>query len=101
MSQQPYPIPGMPPPPPPDHPKATTILVLGIVGHFVCGLTSPFALVMGARARREIAASQGRLGGSTMVTVGWVLGIVGTVELGLALLYAVVLVVLAVTSGSS
>lgn len=84
------------PPVAPDHPNATTILVLGIVAHVLCGITGPFAVVMGTRARREIRESHGAIGGSTQVTVGWVLGIIGCCYLGLALLYLLVLVVVAV-----
>lgn len=97
MSQPSYPpLPGIPPVPP-DHPKATTVLVLGIVAHVLCGITGPFAVVMGAKARREIREANGALGGYTQVTVGWALGIVGCVYLVGALLYAAFLIVLGVT----
>ena len=102
MSQQPPPYPSSPPaspfpPVPPDHPQATTILVLGIIGHLLCGLTSPFAWVMGAKARREIKASNGAIGGSTQVTIGWAMGIVGCVQLLLVLAYFGVIIVLGTT----
>src|SRR5688572_27935872 len=47
----------------PDHPQATTVLILGIVGIVVCGVAAPFAWVMGNRVIREIDASGGTLGG--------------------------------------
>ncbi len=62
----------------PEHPQGTTILVLGILGLFFA-VTGPFALVMGNRARKEVAA--GQYAPSTSVTIGWVLGIVTTVYL--------------------
>lgn len=62
----------------PDHPQATTVLVLGIVGLVVCGAAAPFAWVMGNRVLREIDASGGTLGGRPNANVGRILGIVVT-----------------------
>lgn len=87
----------------PDHPDSTTVLILGIVGMAVCQVVAPFAWVKGARVKREIDASGGRLGGRSAVQVGYVLGIVGSVLLALYvvgfLLYLAV-VVLAVSAGA-
>ena len=83
----------------PNHPKATTALVLGLVsviGTFTCLvpiLASPFAWVIGVKARREIRQSNGQLGGDGMATAGMVLGIIGTVLLALALIVLVVAIV--------
>lgn len=83
----------------PDHPKATTALVLGLiglVGGFMCllpVLVSPFAWFTGMKARREIRASNGQLGGDGMATAGMVLGIIGTVLLALILIGIVVFVI--------
>lgn len=63
----------------PDHPQATTVLVLGIVGVVVCGFVAPVAWVMGNRVVREIDASNGTLGGRSTANVGRILGIVWTV----------------------
>ena len=80
-----------------DHPKASTCLVLGILGVVLCQVVSPFAWVVGKRTLAEIDASQGRWGGRAQAQAGYVLGIVGTVLLGLAvaglLLYLVVIAV--------
>lgn len=91
---------GPPPQPPaPDHPRATTSMVLGIVavaGGFVCYLPilmAPFAWVVGRKTLREIDASQGRVGGRGMAMAGYVLGIIGSVLLGLALLVVAVIIV--------
>lgn len=100
-----YPPPGYPPPYQPgysaygyqpypvqqNHPQATTAMVLGIVGiagGMVCGLplvVAPFAWVMGKRAMNEIDASSGTFGGRGQAQAGFVLGIIGTVLLGLSL----------------
>jgi uncharacterized membrane protein YjgN (DUF898 family) len=89
----------------PDHPKATTALVLGILGIVICGLVAPFAWKVGRDTVREIDASQGRLGGRGSAQAGYILGVVGTVLLGLGLLAVVVLLVLGIglasVSGSS
>lgn len=85
---------------PPEHPKATTALVLGlvsVVGAFAfLGLTlviSPFAWVVGSRARKEIRASNGYYGGDSNATAGMVLGIIGTILLVLGILAVFALIV--------
>jgi hypothetical protein len=95
--QQPYGQPGYDQqygPPPvgyaPDHPKATTSLVLGILGIVVCGVLAPFAWQSGKRAVAEIDASNGQLGGRGAAQAGYVLGIIGTVLLGLGVLLMLV-----------
>lgn len=70
-----------PRPIPVDHPKATTVLVLGILGLILCGLLSPVAWYMGDNALREIDSSGGRWGGRSLVSAGRICGIVGTVLL--------------------
>ena len=101
----------MPVRPPPDHPKATTAMVLGIValaGGMICYLPfflAPFAWVMGGKAVREIDAAQGQLGGRGAAHAGHILGIIGSVILGLSLLVIAtllaLLVIAAVTSSST
>ena len=71
----------------PDHPRSTTVLVLGILGVVVCQLIAPFAWSMGKRALDEIDASHGQLGGRGAVQAGYILGIVGTVLLALGILF--------------
>lgn len=112
--------PGYPPPPggyapppqgayayqAPEHPKATTSMILGIVGMVVCQVLGPFAWVMGKRTLDEIDASNGTLGGRGQAQAGYILGIIATILLGLSLLvlvayllFALALVGGAVTSG--
>ena len=78
----------------PDHPRATTCLVLGILGVVLCQVIAPFAWQMGKRTVSEIDASQGRLGGRGSAQAGYVLGIVGTVLLGLFAIYILFVIVL-------
>lgn len=78
--------------PPPDHPQAITALVLGILGVVLCGVLAPFAWVIGGRAVADIDASHGTIGGRGAASAGRVLGIVGTVLLGVALLFIVLLI---------
>ena len=88
----------------PDHPKATTALVLGILGVVLCQFIAPFAWRIGKRTVNEIDAAQGRLGGRGSAQAGYVLGIVGTVLLGLVILYIIVVagvLVAAVTNSGS
>lgn len=95
--QGPYPTPGGGPyAAPPEHQHATLILVLGVLGLALCQLIGPVAWVMGHRARKEIAASRGTLGGHTQVTVGWVLGIVSTLLLVLSLVIVGAFIVIAI-----
>jgi|SRR3954447_20979974 hypothetical protein len=85
----------------PDHPKATTCLVLGILGIVVCSILSPFAWRMGRQTVAEIDASQGQLGGRGAAQAGYVLGIIGTALLGLAVLLLVVWLVILVALAST
>lgn len=71
---------------PPDHPQAMTVLILGILGLSMVPFTAPFAWYMGTQALRELDAQPGRYGRRDWVNVGRILGIVGTVVLGLVLL---------------
>jgi hypothetical protein len=88
----------------PDHPQATTVLVLGILGLVLCQVISPFAWVMGNRVVREIDASAGRLGGRSMANAGRICGIIGTILIGVGLLFGVLalaFVLIAATSSST
>jgi hypothetical protein len=82
----------------PDHPRATTSLVLGILSIVVCQVLGPFAWAMGKKTLDEIDASQGRWGGRGAAQAGYILGIVGTVMLALAVVviifYVIVMVAL-------
>ena len=77
----------------PDHPRATTSLVLGILGIVPCQLLAPFAWWIGKKTLDEIDASQGRVGGRGAAQAGYILGIVGTVLLALSLVFILIYVV--------
>jgi len=62
----------------------------------VCGFIAPFAWRIGKRTVDEIDASQGRLGGRGSAQAGYILGLIGTVLLGLGLLVLVGLLVLTI-----
>ncbi|HET6653637.1 MAG TPA: hypothetical protein VFH10_13415 [Nocardioides sp.] len=88
-----------------DHPKATTALVLGLVG-ILGGLTcylplllGPWAWAIGRRAVKEIDADPQRFGGRSQAMTGYVLGVVCTVLLVLGLLAFVAFLVFAFTFG--
>jgi len=72
-----------------DHPKGTTVLVLGIVGLACCGLLAPVAWIMGTNVVREIDAAPGVYRNRTTANAGRICGIVGTVFLILGILYTV------------
>jgi hypothetical protein len=103
-----------PPPPPPasaeppvghriasDHPRATIALVLGILGIVTCQVVAPFALVIGRRAVKEIDASNGAIGGRGLAQAGYILGIIGTVLLGLAVLVGLGAIIVVAADASS
>ncbi len=69
-----------------EHPEATTVLILGVLGLFVA-VTGPFAWVIGSRARAEVAA--GRFAPTGALTAGWVLGLITTVYLAVIVLLLV------------
>jgi hypothetical protein len=93
----PPPDPSSLPPPVPPQPtadRAVPALVLGIIGIVLCPICAPFAWSMGGKIEHEIDACAGALGGRGMATAARVLGIVGTVLLGVYVLVFVVWVVL-------
>ena len=66
--------------PAPNHPRATLILVLGILSIPCCGLfTGIPAIVMGRTALSEIDGAPGQYGGRGLVNAGYICGIIGTV----------------------
>ncbi|MBC7632828.1 DUF4190 domain-containing protein [Aeromicrobium sp.] len=86
------------PAPLPAHPRATTALVLGIlgvVGAFVLvvpAMLSPLAWYYGAMARREADREPQRWSRSGEATVGMILGMIGTAILAAALFLLILIV---------
>lgn len=66
---------------PPEHPQATTILILGVLGLGGLWLTSPIAWYMGTKALAEIDAAPERYSKREFVNIGRILGMAGTILL--------------------
>ena len=84
-----------------DHPRATTALVLGILGLVLCGLAAPFAWRIGKNAVDEIDRSQGTLGGRGQAYAGQILGLIGTILLVVGIVALLGILVLGVASVST
>lgn len=104
----------MPPPPPVnpygapppgaggvEHPKGTTILVLGILSLVCCSPLGIAAWLMGNTAMKEIDAQPGRYSNRQTVNIGRILGMVGSALLVLTLIWIVFFGGLALLSGAS
>ncbi|MCD9153982.1 DUF4190 domain-containing protein [Aeromicrobium duanguangcaii] len=89
--------------PAPKHPKATLVLILGILGVVVCGVLAPFAWVIGNRTVAEIDANPGVYEGRGEAQAGRILGMIGTALLVLSVLVFAFFVTLAIIgiAGSS
>ena len=75
--------------------------MLGILGIVICGIIAPFAWRIGKQTLVEIDGSNGQLGGRGSAQAGYVLGIIGTVLLGLGLLVAVGVIALGIIGAVS
>jgi hypothetical protein len=75
--------------------------VLGIIGVVACYIAAPFAYYYGKRAEEAVDASGGTLAGRGMATAGKILGIIGCVLLGLAIIYIIVVIIIAIGSSGS
>ena len=74
------------------HPRGTPVLVMGIISIVVCGLgliLGPLATVQGGRALREIDAAPGVYNNRQTVSIGRILGIVGTILSVLGLIWVI------------
>ncbi|MGB7964507.1 MAG: hypothetical protein WCF12_16310 [Propionicimonas sp.] len=76
--QQPQPWPTPAPAYRPEHPNAAPTLALALLGLFSFGLTCPFAWGLGARGRAAMRREPGRWRPSAMLTIGMVIGIIGS-----------------------
>lgn len=73
-----------------EHPKANTVLILGIVGMVAFAPLAIGAWVSGAKAIREVREHPGQYRASGALQAGYVLGIIGTVLWILGILVLVV-----------
>jgi len=67
-----------------ESPQATTVFVLGIIGVVLCQILAIIALVMG---NSELKKGYPRTG---LLYAGWILGIIGTVLLGLLIIFLII-----------
>ena len=94
-------MPMQPPPPPPpaaqgypEASQATTALVLGILGIVVCQILGPFAWSIAKKELEAIDAGRRPPENRGNANAGKILGIIGTVMLGLGILVGVAVVLL-------
>ena len=80
-----------------EHPNGTLVLVLGILGLVGVSVLAPFAWYFGSKALREIDETPGVFSNRGIVVAGRILGIIGTILLGLALLFLIAVVFLVAT----
>ena len=71
---------------------AVPAMVCGILSIATCALIGPVAIVLSLKSRKRISESNGMLGGDGMALAGLICGIVGSVLMGLWLLYFVFII---------
>ena len=84
----------------PEASQATTVLVLGILGIVICGILAPFAWVMGNRELEAIDAGRRAPENRGTANAGRILGIIGTVLLGIGVIVGLLFLVGAIASFS-
>jgi Domain of unknown function (DUF4190) len=102
-----YPAPGSGYAPAPGYRAAGTAtnsnailsLVLGILSLVACAFTGPFAVIIGQRARREIARTGEQ--GDGMALAGVITGAIASVLLALGLIFLVVVIIIAIAGSST
>ena len=77
-----------------DHPLAMNVLVWGILGVCCCAVGGPIAWIRGRRVLRDIAASGATMGGRSAALVGYVLGIISTLNTILFIVVGVAYIVI-------
>ena len=76
----------------PEQSQATTILVLGILGIVICGILAPFAWSMGNKELAAIDGGRRSPENRGTANAGRILGIVGTVLLGIGIIFLILAV---------
>lgn len=79
----------------PESSQAVVVFVLGILGVMLCQLLAPIAWIVGNGELRGIAEGRRPPQDRGLASAGRVLGIIGTVLLGLGLLFGLGFLVLA------
>ncbi len=100
---------GFPAPPPPgggmggqaEHPRGTTILILGILSLVCFQPLGIAAWIMGNTALREIDAAPGRYSNRQTVQIGRILGIIAVVLMIISIVILLLLLVFGVFAAST
>jgi hypothetical protein len=71
----------------PQNQKSVIALILGILSVICCPICGPIAFFIGRQAMAEVDASGGAQSGRGLAQAGFILGIIGSVFLVLAVLY--------------
>lgn len=69
----------------PEQSRATTVLVLGILGIVVCSILAPIAWYLGNEEVRAIDAGRRDPTNRSTANAGRILGIIGTVLIGMGI----------------
>lgn len=77
----------------PEHPNAIPTFVLALLG-FVVGLTFPIAWFLGAKGSGDMKRQPGRWRPSSMMTVGKIIGMIGTILMVLGIGFVVLLIIM-------
>lgn len=77
----------------PEASQATTVLVLGILGIVICGILAPFAWSMGNKELAAIDAGRRPPDQRSTANAGRILGIIGTVLLGIGIVVFLLIIV--------
>jgi hypothetical protein len=75
----------------PEASQATTILVLGILGLIICGILAPVAWIMGKNELEAIDSGRRPPENRGTANAGKILGIIGTVLIGIGLLILILI----------
>lgn len=78
-----------PPPAPSTSSRATTALVLGILGFVCCQLCAPFAWYIGSQEVKSIKAGTSPASNQGFAMAGMILGIIGSIFLVFWILWVV------------
>lgn len=81
--------------------QATVALVLGILGLVLCGILAPFAWNIGSKELAGIEAGRRDPSNRGVAQAGRILGIIGTILLGLGAAFVTVFVLIAVVASAS
>jgi len=81
--------------------NAVLSLVLALCSFAVCGVCCIPAIILGRKAEREIAESQGMQTGEGLAKAGWIIGTIYAGLVGAVLLFLIVLFVAAAIAGAS